>query len=67
MPQQAPTLMAVGALRDALTAHRRDDIPTVIAALMSIDTDSWHAIEERLAVLGGSFPELLADVRKATT
>ncbi|MFE0137761.1 hypothetical protein ACFWY6_40320 [Streptomyces sp. NPDC059037] len=65
MPQH-PTLMAAGELREALTAHARGDVPTAISALMSIDADSWQAIEQRLAALDGSLPQLLDAVRQET-
>ncbi|NGO67471.1 hypothetical protein [Streptomyces boncukensis] len=54
------SLMAAGELRDALTALGRGDHATAASALMAIDPDSWHAIERRLAALGGPLPELLA-------
>ncbi len=57
------TLMAAGELRDALAAAERGDTPAAVHGLMSIDPDSWQAIETRLAALGGSVPELLAAVR----
>ncbi|WP_329315668.1 hypothetical protein [Streptomyces sp. NBC_01262] len=53
------TLMAAGELRDALEAHRRGDTAAAVYGLMSIDPDSWHAIEQRLAALGGTLTELL--------
>ncbi|MEU5192418.1 hypothetical protein AB0G83_35555 [Streptomyces klenkii] len=53
------TLMAAGHLRDALSAHARGDLPTAISALMSIDPQSWQAIEHRLALLGGTADDLL--------
>ncbi|WP_202235458.1 hypothetical protein [Actinacidiphila reveromycinica] len=53
------SLMAVGDLRDALTALERGQGPTAITALMSIDTESWQAIEHRLAAVGGDFRRLL--------
>lgn len=61
---QHPTLMAAGELREALQAHARGDVPTAVGALMSIDAASWQAIEHRLAILGGSLPQLLNDVRE---
>ncbi|MEU2873789.1 hypothetical protein ABZ769_32075 [Streptomyces olivoreticuli] len=60
------SLMAAGELRAALEAHARGDVPAAISALMSIDADSWQAIEERLRSLGGSLPALLATARGAT-
>lgn len=54
-----PTLMAAGELRTALEAHARGDVPTAIAALMSIDTASWAAIRDRLNELGDTLPQLL--------
>jgi hypothetical protein len=54
------SLMAAGDLRDALNAHQRGDAATAVAALMSIDPESWHAIEDRLNAMGGSLTELLA-------
>ncbi|MGD6753811.1 hypothetical protein [Streptomyces sp. BH105] len=61
---QHPTLMAAGELRTALEAHARGDVAATVAALMSIDTHSWQAIRDRLAVLGGTLPELLATVER---
>ncbi|MCF3102960.1 hypothetical protein IPZ58_15370 [Streptomyces roseoverticillatus] len=58
------TLMAAGHLRDALTAHARGDLPIAISALMSIDPESWQAIEHRLALLGGTAADLLHSVRE---
>ncbi|WP_424891181.1 hypothetical protein [Streptomyces sp. XH2] len=60
----AITLMAAGHLRDALNAHGRGDLPTAISALMSIDPESWQAIEHRLALLGGTATDLLHHVRE---
>ena len=53
------TLMAAGELRDALEAHQRGDTAAAVYGLMSIDPESWHAIEDRLAALGGTLAELL--------
>ncbi|MDT0307191.1 hypothetical protein RM780_09475 [Streptomyces sp. DSM 44917] len=50
--------MAAGELRDAIHAAQRGDTATATAALMSIDPESWHAIETRLNSLGGSIAEL---------
>ncbi|MFI1183333.1 hypothetical protein ACH4UT_27815 [Streptomyces sp. NPDC020799] len=61
----APSLMAAGELRTALEAHARGDLPTAIGALMSIDTASWQAIEERLHSLGAALPALLTTTREA--
>ncbi|MFH8786308.1 hypothetical protein [Streptomyces roseoverticillatus] len=58
------TLMAAGHLRDALSAHARGDLPTAISALMSIDPESWQAIEHRLSLLGGTAADLLHSVRE---
>ncbi|MFD5428127.1 hypothetical protein [Streptomyces sp. NPDC127084] len=58
------TLMAAGELRTALEATAQGDLPTAVAALMSIDPTSWATIEHRLTMLGGSLPELLANVRR---
>ncbi|MBF6045951.1 hypothetical protein GO001_12045 [Streptomyces sp. NRRL B-1677] len=57
------TLMAAGHLRDALSAHARGDLPTAVSALMSIDPQSWQAIEHRLALLGGATADLLHSIR----
>ncbi|WP_329133964.1 hypothetical protein OG552_17485 [Streptomyces sp. NBC_01476] len=46
------SLMAVAELRDVLTALEHGQGPTAIAALMSIDPESWQAIEQRLAAVG---------------
>ncbi|WP_405728883.1 hypothetical protein OG607_27400 [Streptomyces sp. NBC_01537] len=54
------TLMAAGELRDALAAHQRGDTTAAIYGLMSIDADSWQAIEQRLAALGGTLAQLLS-------
>lgn len=53
------SLMAAGELRDALTALEHGDRPAALAALMAIDDSSWHAIEHRLAALGGNVIALL--------
>jgi len=53
------TLMAAGELRDALDAHQRGDTTAALYGLMSIDADSWQAIEQRLAALGGTLAQLL--------
>jgi len=53
------SLMALGDLRDALTALELGQGPTAITALMSIDATSWQAIEQRLAVVGGDLRRLL--------
>jgi hypothetical protein len=53
------SLMAAGELRDALAAHRRGDTAAAVYGLMSIDPESWHAIEQRLAALGGTLAQLL--------
>lgn len=57
---QRISLMAVGELRDAFTALERGDRGTAVASLMAIDTESWQAIERRLATLGGSVTDLLS-------
>ncbi|PGH49308.1 hypothetical protein [Streptomyces sp. Ru87] len=62
MPERI-TLMAAGELRDALDAHARGDLPAAVYGLMSIDPDSWQAIAERLAAIGGTLPELLDTVK----
>jgi hypothetical protein len=56
------TLMAAAELRDALAARQRGDLPAAVCAVMSIDPQSWQAIEHRLKVLGGDLPRLLATV-----
>jgi hypothetical protein len=53
------SLMAAGELRDALEAHQRGDTAAAVYGLMSIDAESWQAIEQRLAALGGTLAELL--------
>ncbi|MET9416113.1 hypothetical protein ABZY03_18395 [Streptomyces klenkii] len=63
-PPGAISLMAAGNLRDALTAHACGDVPTAISALMSIDPESWQAIENRLVRLGASTADLLNTVRE---
>lgn len=57
------SLMAAGEIRDALTAAARGDLPAAAHALMSIDAESWRAVEGRLAALGGSLPDLVRTVR----
>lgn len=51
--------MALGDLRDALTALELGQDPTAITALMAIDAESWQAVEHRLAAVGGGLRELL--------
>ena len=46
------SLMAAGELRDAMAAARRGDAAAALHGLMSIDTESWTAIEHRLHTLG---------------
>ena len=58
------SLMAAADLRDALRAWQSGDIPAAMAALMSIDPDSWNAIETRLNTMGGSLPELLTHLSR---
>ena len=58
------SLMAAADLRHALEAHARGDTAAAVAALMSIDPESWNAIEHRLNTLGGSIPELLAHLSR---
>lgn len=53
------SLMAVAELRDVLTALERGQGPTAVAALMSIDPESWQAIEQRLAAVGGDLRTVL--------
>ncbi|MFJ2957058.1 hypothetical protein [Streptomyces sp. NPDC087270] len=53
------SLMAVGDLRDALTALQLGQAPNAIASLMAIDAESWKAIEHRLAAVGGDLRQLL--------
>ncbi|HEY8981572.1 MAG TPA: hypothetical protein VIU15_18545 [Streptomyces sp.] len=58
--QQPISLMAIGELRDALTAIDEGKGPAAVAALLAIDPESWQAIEHRLAALiGGDLRELL--------
>ncbi|WP_372408724.1 hypothetical protein [Streptomyces luteireticuli] len=57
------SLMAAGELRDAMTAIEEGKGPAAVAALMSIDSASWQAIEQRLAALVGTdLRELLLKV-----
>ncbi|MFJ6212230.1 hypothetical protein ACIQGZ_02670 [Streptomyces sp. NPDC092296] len=51
--------LAAAHLRDALTALAGGDRPTAVAALMSIDAESWHGIDARLAWLGADFAALI--------
>ncbi|MFG2303492.1 hypothetical protein [Actinacidiphila glaucinigra] len=53
------SLMAAGDLRAALEAHHRGDTAAALYGLMSIDPESWQAIQARLAALGGTLAELL--------
>lgn len=46
------SLMAAGELRDALTALHHGDTVAALHGLMSIDPESWTAIEDRLNALG---------------
>jgi hypothetical protein len=54
--------MAVGDLRDALTALELGQGSTAVAALMAIDAKSWQAVEQRLAAFGGDLRKLLDHV-----
>ncbi|MEU8350289.1 hypothetical protein [Streptomyces sp. NPDC048845] len=65
MPERI-TLMAAGELRDALDVHARGDTTAAVYGLLSIDPDSWQAIAERLAAVGGTLPELLDRVKGET-
>ncbi|MFJ2632738.1 hypothetical protein ACIO6U_12415 [Streptomyces sp. NPDC087422] len=56
------SLMAVGELRDVLTALELGQGPTAVAGLMAIDAESWQAIEQRLAALGGDLRAVLKAV-----
>ncbi|MFF0744283.1 hypothetical protein ACFYVL_28185 [Streptomyces sp. NPDC004111] len=59
-PPPRISLMASAELRDALTAVEEGKGATAVAALMSIDADSWQAIENRLVpLLGGDLRSLL--------
>ncbi|MFI0940952.1 hypothetical protein [Streptomyces sp. NPDC021020] len=53
------SLMALADLRDALTALELGQAPTAITALMAIDDESWRAVEQRLATVGGDLRTLL--------
>ncbi|SFE28227.1 hypothetical protein SAMN05216251_102365 [Actinacidiphila alni] len=53
------SLMAVGELRDVLTALELGQGPTAVAGLMAIDAESWQAIEQRLAAVGGDLRAVL--------
>ncbi|MEU6340677.1 hypothetical protein ABZ883_06970 [Streptomyces sp. NPDC046977] len=53
------SLTAAGDLRDAIDAHHRGDTAAALYGLMSIDPESWHAIQARLNALGGTLAELL--------
>ncbi|WP_333768724.1 hypothetical protein [Streptomyces sp. IBSBF 2435] len=61
MPTTPPriSLMAAAEVRDILTALQLGQSATAIAGLMAIDTDSWQAIEQRLAALDGDLPAAL--------
>jgi hypothetical protein len=56
------SLMAVGELRDVLTALQLGQGPTAVAGLMAIDAESWQAIEQRLAAVGGDLRAVLQAV-----
>ncbi|WP_314171480.1 hypothetical protein [Streptomyces winkii] len=58
-PSSPISLTAVGELRDALTALQRGNAPVAVSALMAIDSESWAAMEARLAAVGGDLRELL--------
>jgi hypothetical protein len=51
--------MALGDLRDALTALELGQRPAAVAALMALDAQSWQAVEHRLAAVGGDLRQLL--------
>lgn len=53
-PPPRISLMASAELRDALTAIEEGKGAAAVAALMSIDVDSWQAIEGRLVPLLGT-------------
>lgn len=53
------SLTAAGELRDALTALQRGNAPVAVSALMAIDSETWAAMEARLAAVGGDLRELL--------
>jgi hypothetical protein len=61
-PQPRLSLMAVGELRDVLTALELGRGPTAVAGLMAIDAESWQAIEQRLAAVGGDLRTVLQAV-----
>ncbi|WP_406343278.1 hypothetical protein [Streptomyces sp. NBC_00648] len=56
---ERPTLMAVSDLRDAVSALERGEVSIAVAALMAIDSDSWDAMERRVAAVGGDLRGLL--------
>ena len=58
------SLTAAGDLRDALAAHQRGETAAAVYGLLAIDPDSWQAITDRLAALGGTLPDLLAATRQ---
>ncbi|GAA4671819.1 hypothetical protein GCM10023347_27250 [Streptomyces chumphonensis] len=58
------TLMAAGELRDAVDAVQRGDTAAAAHALASIDPESWRAIEDRLAALGGSIAALTTTTKE---
>ncbi|MBD0736186.1 hypothetical protein [Streptomyces sp. CBMA29] len=53
------SLMAISELRDVLTALELGQGPTAVAGLMAIDPESWQAIEQRLAAVGGDLRTVL--------
>jgi hypothetical protein len=60
------TLTAAGDIRDAITAHQRGDTAAAVYGLLAVDPESWQAITDRLAALGGTLPDLLATTRQET-
>ena len=58
-PPRRISLMALAELRDVLNALERGQSPAAVAALLAIDPESWQAIEQRLAAVGGDLRQLL--------
>lgn len=53
--------LAAAAFGTALRAMEQGDRPAAVRALLDIDSQSWDAIEARLARLGGTVAELLQE------
>jgi hypothetical protein len=63
IPAVLPEIRPLAAvhLREALEAAAKGETPAAVAALMHIDAASWRAISARLAELGPTVADLIAD------